>query len=205
VPTDDRRLFVLARHGQSTLNVSGRVNGDPHVPVTLTDVGVDSARLLGEQLRGLPLDLAVHTRFERTRRTAEEALRGRDVPTIVEPLLDDVNVGSLDGETVEIYRTWKRAHTRRDRFPDGESLDDAARRYARAYARLLERSERTILVIAHEIPIRYALNAASGSHDLDGPVHDIPNATPYLFDGAALRRAVEGIGERVEAVGSSER
>jgi broad specificity phosphatase PhoE len=53
-----------------------------------------------------------------------------------------------------------------------------------------------VLVVTHEIPIRYALNAADGSDDLDGPEHSIGNATPYLFDDGGLDRAVEGI-ERI--------
>ena len=69
------------------------------------------------------------------------------------------------------------------------------RRYARAFTALLERPETTMLVACHEIPIRYALNAAAGSPDLDGPAHAIPNATPYLFDDPALRRAVAHIGK----------
>jgi broad specificity phosphatase PhoE len=82
---------------------------------------------------------------------------------------------------------------RSDPFPGGESLDDAARRYARALRKLLERPEASILVVAHEIPLRYALNAADGSDDLDGPAHQLPNATAYLFDREALTKAAEGI------------
>jgi broad specificity phosphatase PhoE len=103
--------------------------------------------------------------------------------------VDRFDVGDLEGVTLDEYRDWKRERTRSDPFPGGESLDDAARRYARAYERLLERPEQTVLVVCHEIPVRYALNAASGSDDLDSPEHGIPNATPYLFDETALARA----------------
>ena len=41
--------------------------------------------------------------------------------------------------------------------------------------------------------MRYALNAAAGSDDLDAPEHAIPNATPFLFDDAALARAATRI------------
>ncbi len=115
------------------------------------------------------------------------------MPLEVEPLLDDIYVGDLEGKTIDDYRAWKRAHTRADAFPGGESLDDAARRYALAYERLLARPERRILVVCHEIPIRYAVNAASGSDELDGPVHDIANCVPYLFDEEGLERAAAGI------------
>jgi broad specificity phosphatase PhoE len=187
------QLYILARHGESTLNFEGRINGDPAVPVALTEKGRAEARLLGDQIRHVPIELCVHTRFGRTRETAEIALTGRNVPFQEDPLLDDIDVGDLEGQTLEEYRAWKRGHSRSDAFPGGESLDEAARRYARAFRNLLERPERSILVVTHEIPVRYAINAADGSDDLDGPAHQLANATPYLFDEEALARAVQQI------------
>ena len=190
------RLFVLARHAETTLNHQRRINGDPAVPADLTESGREQARLLGDEVRSLPIDLCVHTRFGRTRVTAELALMGRDVSWVEDPLFDDIDVGDLEGQTIDEYRAWKRDHTRADPFPGGESLDDAARRYARGFRTLLARDADVVLVVAHEIPIRYALNMSSGSDDLDAPVHAIPNARPYLFDAAALERAaarIEGL------------
>jgi probable phosphoglycerate mutase len=189
------RLFVIARHAESTLNLDRRINGDPAVEVPLTDEGREEARQLGIQVANVPLDLCVHTRFDRTRETALVAFAGRDVPTAVEPLLDDIDVGELEGASIEDYRAWKHAHPRADPFPGGESLDDAARRYARAFRRLLAREERRTLVVCHEIPLRYALNAAGGSDELDAPVHALRNATPYLFVEPVLARAAERIAE----------
>jgi probable phosphoglycerate mutase len=184
-------LVVLARHAHSQLNVENRINGDPSRPVHITAEGREEARLLGLQLANLPLDVCLHTRFARTQETATLALDGRNVPLGVEPLFDDIDVGDLEGVLVEDYRAWKRQHMRADPFPGGESLDDAACRYVRGYRMLLERGLRTVLVVCHEIPIRYALNAAAGSDSLDGPVHEIPNATPFLFDEVALERAAD--------------
>jgi broad specificity phosphatase PhoE len=182
------RLFVLARHGESTLNVARVVNGDPALDVRLTERGRREARLLGEQLRNVPLDLCVVTRFGRTRETADIALQTRGVRFEVEPLFDDVDVGDLEGSSLADYRGWKRAHTRADEFPNGESLDAAAVRYGRAIEKLLARPEKAILVVAHEIAVRYALNAAEGSRDPDSPHGEIANAAPYLF---AERRLAE--------------
>ena len=187
------RIFVLVRHGQSELNATRRVNGDPAVAVGLTAQGEEEAAGLAIQLAGLELDLCVLTRFGRTRATAKIALEGRPVPFEVEPLLDDINVGELEGRTIDDYRAWKREHTRADCFPGGESLDDAALRYAAAYERLLARPERRILVVCHEIPVRYAINASAGSDELDGPVHEIGNCVAHLFDEDGLGRAVERI------------
>ena len=127
--------------------------------------------------------------------TARIALDGRDVPLVEEELFDDVRVGELEGWTVDEYRAWKREHTRSDRFPGGESLDEAALRYAAALERLLVRDEQTTLVVCHEIPVRYLTNAAAGSGELNGPLRYVANAAPYLFDGGSLSRAVERIRE----------
>jgi broad specificity phosphatase PhoE len=190
-------LYVLARHAHSTLNVVGRINGDPAVAVPLTEDGRLQAEQLGLELSQLPLELCIHTRFGRTRETAELALAGRSVPFLEEPLLDDIDVGELEGQRIDDYRDWKSRHVHSDPFPGGESLDDAARRYAQAFRRLLERPEQTMLIVCHEIPLRYALNAAAGSDDLDAPVHQLPNATPFLFDEEALERAAVRIDELV--------
>ena len=187
------RLFVFARHAQTVLNLEHRVNGDPALDVPLTEQGVEEARRLGLQVAQVPIAVGVHTRFPRTRRTLEIALEGRDVPLVEEPLLDDIYIGDLEGKTVDDYRDWKAEHTRADRFPGGESLDEAALRYAAGYRRLLELDADSALVLCHEIPIRYAINAAAGSDDVDGPVHALPNATPFLFDETALERAAERV------------
>ena len=187
------RLFVIARHAQSVLNLERRVNGDPSQPVGLTDLGREEARLLAVEVANVPFDVCFHTRFRRTRETAELALAGRDVPFFTEPLLDDVDVGEFDLAPVDEYRAWKRAHERSDPFPGGESLDDAARRYAAGWARVLESGHEAALVVCHEIPLRYALNGAMGSQSLDGPVHDLRNAAAYLFDEPSLARAAERI------------
>jgi broad specificity phosphatase PhoE len=193
------QLYVITRHGESTLNLENRVNGDPSVPVHLTEKGREEARLLGQQLANVPIDVCVHTPFLRTRETAEVALAGRDVPFEEVRELGDIDIGELEGKTVEDYRAWKREHTRQDPFPGGESLDAAAHRYADAYERLLERPEARILIVTHEIPLRYAINAAGGSDDLDGPAHQLANATPYLFDEGALTRAVAQIRRLISA------
>jgi probable phosphoglycerate mutase len=188
------RLFLLARHGRSLFNVDGIVNGNPALDRGLAPDGEGEALGLAHQIAAVSIDLCIVSSFLRARQTAELALGGRDVPTVVEEELGDIRIGALEGKTLEDYRMWKRGRTRDEPFPGGgETLDDAALRYADVYERLLARTEHVTLVVCHEIPVRYAINAAAGSHDLDAPVHDVANATPYVFDEAGLRRAVDGI------------
>jgi broad specificity phosphatase PhoE len=184
------RIFLLARHGRSLFNVDGVINGDPLRDRGLSEQGVEEAERLGGQIAHVALDVVVVSDFPRAIQTANIALAGRDVPHVVDPELGDIRLGELEGRTLEDYRAYKRGRTRDDPFPGGESLNDAARRYAGAYERVLARPEQAILVVCHEIPVRYAINAAAGSTDLDGPIHDVANATPYVFDEDGLRRAV---------------
>ena len=190
------QFLLLARHGQSRFNVDGIVNGDPERDRGLSELGMTEASSLGAQLAPLSIDVCVTSRFPRAQETARIALGGRaaSVPHEVDGDLDDIKLGALEGKTLTDYRAWKRGRSRDEPFPGGgESLNDAARRYAGAFERLGARSESVILCLCHEIPVRYAVNAAAGSDRLDAPLHDVANATPYLFDPAGIGRAVAGI------------
>ena len=193
------RLFIFARHAESALNAAGVLSSDPSQPIGLTPRGREQARQLGQQLANLNIDLAVATRFLRTRATVELAVQGRDVPLLVEPDLDEIRAGVFDGQPMRVYSAWKDEHPHGERFPHGESLDDATRRYASALRRLLKRPEAVTLIVGHELAIRYIVDAAAGAHDLGVAEMRIANAMPYFFDEAALRNAAE----RLDAFASS--
>jgi broad specificity phosphatase PhoE len=184
------RLFVFARHAESVSNVAHVLNSDPSQPAALTPRGRRQARKLGAQLANLGIDLAFCTRFPRTRETAQFALPGRGVPLLVEPGLDEVQAGVFDGAPIAAYWAWKKHHTANERFPRGESLDEAVRRYVDALHRLLARSEAVTLIVSHELAIRYIATAAAQPHSQAGPQTGIAHAVPYLFDERSLRRAI---------------
>jgi len=189
------RLFVVVRHGQSLFNIDKVVNGDPKLDRGLSEQGIAEAERLAGQLAALPLDLVVVSPFPRAIQTANIALMGREVPHLVDDDLGDVRIGDLEGESLDAYRELPAHSNRKEHFPGGESLDEAAMRYADAFERLLARDELATLVACHEIPLRYLVNAAAGSGELNGPVTYVANATPYLFDEPALHRAVGRIRE----------
>src|SRR5947209_215728 len=189
------RLFLLVRHGQSLFNIDNVVNGDPALDRGLSEQGIAEAERLGGQIAGLPIDLVAISPFPRALQTANIALAQRAVPHLVDDDLGDVRIGELEGATLDAYRAAPAHANRKERFPGGERLDEAALRYGAALERLLARAELTTLVVCHEIPVRYVVNAAGGSDDLNRPLRSVANATPYLFDEASLRRAVERIRE----------
>ncbi len=180
------RLFVFARHAESMANTAHVFSSDPARPVALTERGREQAHVLGAQLANLHIDLAVCSRFRRTRETIDIALHGRHVPVLIEPGFDELQVGDLDGAPMEAYWAWKHQHSLDDRFPHGESPDDALFRYANALRSLLARTEPVTLVILHEFALRHIALAGTDGSGL--PAEAVGNAIPFLFDQHAVGR-----------------
>jgi len=187
------RRALLARHGESTYSVRGALNGDISVDCGLTPAGLDQARALAAALADVPIDLCVTSRFQRVRETADEVLRGRDVPRLVVPELNDPLYGPYEGAFIEDYRAWaERAPSSVAPGDGGESRQAIVARYARGFRLVLDRPEDTILVVAHSLPIAYARGAA----ERRPPEARMPlteYATAYELSAGQLERAVEAI------------
>jgi broad specificity phosphatase PhoE len=181
---------VLARHGESERSVEGLTNGDPRVACALTATGRDEARRLGIELADDPIDLCVTSEFERVRETADLALGGRDVPRLVLADLNDIRFGEFEGRPLTEYRAWAHAHGPEDVVTGGDSRAQTVARYARVYRTILARSEETVLVVAHGLPVRYVLDALEGRSPA-AAVAQVPYAEPFRLSADELREAVE--------------
>jgi broad specificity phosphatase PhoE len=184
---------ILVRHGESAYSVDLRLNGDASVDVGLTARGREEARTLGEQLADSELDLCVTSELRRTAETADLALGSRQVPRLVLPELNDPRYGAFEGATLEEYRAWAGSapsHTKPSE--DGESRIEIIARYARGLRILLARSERTILVVTHSLPIAYVL----ATHQGDVPQPRVPlvaHGAIHRFTADQLERAAEAL------------
>jgi broad specificity phosphatase PhoE len=179
------------RHGESEYSARGLLNGDLTVACGLTRRGREEARQLGEALRDEPLELCVTSELQRAVETADEALRGRGVPRVVLPDLNDPLYGPYEGSELEQYRTWaSQARSSDTPGTGGESRLAIVERYARAFRSVLARPESTILVVSHSLPVAYALGARDGI----APGARVPlaaHAMPYPFTADELERAAE--------------
>jgi 2,3-bisphosphoglycerate-dependent phosphoglycerate mutase len=181
---------VLARHGESERSRSGLTNGDPRVPVALTEEGREQAHALGEQLRGDPIDLCVTSEFLRTQETAELALAGRAMPRLVLADLNDIRFGDYEGLPLVDYRKWAHAHGPQDVVPGGdETRAETVARYVRAFRVILARPEHDALVVAHGLPIRYVLEALAGRNPA-AKIEYVPYAEPFRLSAQQLEEAV---------------
>jgi probable phosphoglycerate mutase len=186
---------ILARHGESDMNVRDALSSDAGTAVGLSATGEEQARRLGEELAGEPIDLCVTSALARTRRTAELALAGRDVPIEAWPELNDPRYGAFEGGPFQAYREWAWAHGSTDEPPGGgEGRQAIVARYASALRQLLARDELTILVVIHSLPIAYVLGAVDGA-DPTRRMGMIDYAWPFRVDADALERAVDRLEE----------
>ncbi len=181
------KTLVVARHAESVLNVDNFLNGDPAVAAGLTGRGEEQAHALGAVVG--PVDLAAHTSFERTRRTAELAWPG--TPTLVVPDLDEIRFGRWEGTRwSDGYEAWVGSAGPEEESPGGgESRVAAARRYVRGFRTLLERAEDRVALVAHGAQVRYLLLAVAGTPPTPLLEHVDP-AVPHELARAELERAI---------------
>ena len=189
---------VLARHGESERSVEGLTNGDPHVACALTATGREEARRLGIELADDPIDLCVTSEFERVLETADLALAGRDVPRLVLADLNDIRFGEFEGRPLTEYRAWAHAHGPEDVVPGGDSRAQTVARYARAYRTILARPEKTVLMVAHGLPVRYVLDALEGRNPA-AAVAQVPYAEPFRLSAQELEAAVRRLESWVDS------
>lgn len=186
------RTFTFVRHANTVYNELRLLNGDPRVPVPLSVAGCVAAAALAPSLARSAFDLALHTRFARTRETLDILLARRpDVPVAVDPAFDDIDVGSFEGESVQSYRAWRRLHGPTEAPPGGESRIGALERYADGCDHLLRRHDAgRVLLVVHDVPIRFLRNALLGADPLDGPVHTVANLERVDVSEARLGAAL---------------
>ncbi|HXH87545.1 MAG TPA: histidine phosphatase family protein [Gaiellaceae bacterium] len=181
------RELVLARHAESELNPDNVLNGDPSLPVGLTERGEEQARGLGAAAG--TVELAAHTRFARTRRTAE--LAWPDAPLLEVSELDEIRFGRWEATRwSDGYADWAGSAGPADPCPGGgESRVEAAARYIRGFRLLLERPEERIALVTHGAPARYLLLAVAGGPPVRILEH-VPPAEPFRVQHDELERAL---------------
>jgi phosphoserine phosphatase len=175
-------VVLLARHGESDWNASGRYQG--HADRPLTERGRRHAEELSARLAHVPLDAVYASDLRRARETAAAVAKAHGLELETLPELREVDVGSWSGLTREEaerrfpagFRRWLEWDVGWD---DGETYDQLAERVLAAVRRLAARHPGgRILVVSHGGSVR-ALHAAARAVDIttyrrEHPV--VPNA-----------------------------
>jgi broad specificity phosphatase PhoE len=154
---------LLVRHAESVFSARGLATGRVDVHCPLSERGAAQARALAQDLADEDIDLCVTSELERTRETADIALADRAIPRIVAPELNDPLYGGYESGPLDAYVAWALANDSAAEPPGGgEQRQKLVARYAAGFRRLLERPERTILIVTHALPAAYVLMARAG-------------------------------------------
>lgn len=166
--------IYIARHGETTWNVEGRVQGrsDPD----LTPNGVAQSLALLEQLKDRPISAIYASTLQRSIQTAQPIATFLNLPIEKRPELDEIAFGIMEGVQVsslneELKREWERF--KEDRFayriPGAENFTDVANRLRPFKEKILrDHTGQEILVIGHMIVNRFLIGML-----LDYPLEEI--------------------------------
>uniref|UniRef100_A0A673A4R7 6-phosphofructo-2-kinase domain-containing protein n=1 Tax=Sphaeramia orbicularis TaxID=375764 RepID=A0A673A4R7_9TELE len=193
------RSIYLSRHGESELNLVGRIGGDSG----LSQRGANFANALGTYMRGQCIrDLKVWTsHMKRTIQTAEAL----GVQYEQWKALNEIDAGVCEEMTYEeIQENYPEEFALRDqdkyryRYPKGESYEDLVQRLEPVIMEL-ERQE-NVLVICHQAVMRCLLayfldKSADELPYLKCPLHTVLKLTPVAYGCK-----VESVFLNVEAV-----
>ncbi|KUN28648.1 acid phosphatase [Streptomyces antibioticus] len=164
--------FVLLRHGETPLTPQKRFSGSGGTDPSLSEVGQEQARLVGEALarRGTVQEILASP-LARTRQTAAAVAERLGLDVTVEDGLRETDFGAWEGLTFGEVR---------ERYPDdlnrwlsdpdaeptggGESFAATATRIAATRDKLIATyAGRTVLLVTHVTPIKTFVRLALGA------------------------------------------
>ncbi|CAO2143285.1 unnamed protein product [Urochloa humidicola] len=165
-PMRAAKRVVLVRHGQSTWNAEGRIQGSSDVSV-LTPKGEWQAETSRQMLLSDSFDACFTSPLARSRRTAEIIWQGRDDELIPDSDLREIDLYSFQGLLKHegkdrygvLYKQWQKnaANFSIDgHYPVGELWDRAQS----CWERILAHEGKSVLVVAHNA-VNQALVATS--------------------------------------------
>lgn len=146
---------LWVRHGESTWNRAGVMQGQTHWPV-LTPRGVRQARAVADELRHYRPVRVVSSDLRRAAETAHIVGARLTLPVEFTALLRERCWGAFEGRPAAEGRLAESALTADQAVPQGESRDDVAARLHRLSASLHTADGPTVLV-THGDVIREAI------------------------------------------------
>jgi len=149
--------IYIARHGETTWNVEGRIQGrsDPD----LSPKGYAQRLGLLEQLKGRPLSTIYTSTLRRSFLTAEPIANHLGLPVLRQPELDEIAFGILEEKLLfkfdeESKSEWERFKNHRFTYhiPGGENYTDVANRIKPFIEKTLRNHEgQEILIVGHRV------------------------------------------------------
>ena len=148
--------IILARHGETEWNVGEIYRGK--ADVSLDDVGIKQAELLGEYLSNTKLEAIYSSPLRRASDTAGIIARHQGLGVQIAEGLIDFDYGNWqglpDGEVKRLYpalhKEWHDS-PQMVRMPAGESLSDVRERAGGVVDSVLSKHEGRVVLVSHRV------------------------------------------------------
>ena len=145
-------LLYLIRHGRSTWNAEGRVQGQADAP--LDDTGREQAQKLAQKLRDIDFDAFYSSPLSRASETAKIVAEPHDLPIAFDERLMERSFGNWTGKLgAEIDKEMKKplhSNWRLEGPPGGESRIQIVNRAMSVFNEIIAaRTDQTIAVVSH--------------------------------------------------------
>ncbi len=151
--------LILIRHGETDWNRIGRCQGV--ADIVLNENGKKQARELAESLKNHDITAVYSSNLKRAHETAKEIAKHHNLSVRVDPGLQEMNQGDLEGLTfpaireryVEVLKNWRESPETL-RLPNGESLIEVQQRAWEAFEKVhkLHLGE-TVVAVSHNLTI----------------------------------------------------
>jgi broad specificity phosphatase PhoE len=151
--------LILIRHGETDWNRIGRCQGV--ADIVLNENGKRQAKELAESLKNHDIKAVYSSHLNRAFETAQEIAKHHNLSVQVDPCLQEMNQGDLEGLTfpyirdryAEILKKWRESPETL-RLPNGESLIEVQERAWEAFEKVhkLHLGE-TVVAVSHNLTI----------------------------------------------------
>jgi broad specificity phosphatase PhoE len=150
----DMKTVYFVRHGSTEGNEKGAYQ---HVHTPLSELGRRQAEFVARRFERIPVDIVITSDMERAAETGRCIAERNRLPIVVDPLFHEIlrpaivrGKGRDTPEALEMMRflaeNWTNAHVKHS---DEENFFDLKTRALKALDHLVERPERTLLVVTH--------------------------------------------------------
>lgn len=161
-------ILYCVRHGESTYNLEGRLQGQSDEP-RLSPLGLKHAQALVAALGRIKLDAIYSSPLTRARETAQPLAEALGLPIVCDDRLKEIDIGVFQGTlAAELGDRFPEEATRwRSQDPDyhipkGESRRDLMRRAEAAFQEIHAAGHAQVAVIAHGGVLAAAFKALIG-------------------------------------------
>jgi 2,3-bisphosphoglycerate-dependent phosphoglycerate mutase len=187
-------ITYLLRHGQTSLSVSYRVNGDSRLAVPLDETGREQCRRARAAIPVADIQSGVSSEFTRAVETAELIVQDAQVPVTIDRRLNELDYGAFEAQPFGEYAAWLRQHGPHVRPPG------AVEAQREAIRRMLDGLRSALALPGPRIVVTHGLMLSVISwrqrHALTDEAvlfPEAPCATPLALADADLRRTIDAL------------